>query len=214
MKIPSKPSQLPTKQTRKLWKQLQKEKEQEERLAKTDGESFSAPRKSPKTATPEDATLAESWNALKAEAKIRFPEHLSDKFDLEPVKKTVAMAHMIGWSQNQIAKAAGLNQSTINRYLKELPVREFMEAFEYYRGTKDGKDMLKREIYPSIQVLKEIRDDSSAPASVRRDISQWFFEQLHGKAKETREIKGQSIKSLTQELMRLKEDDFDDEDLN
>lgn len=180
-----------------------------EEIAAAEGRSYSDERKK----ALEDEENKDAWRKLIAEAKVKFPEALADKFELTPNKKLCGIARMLGWSNKKIHQASGINEKTLRNWFNKPDLKEFMDAFEYYQGTKDGKDMLKREIYPSIQVLKEIRDDMSAPASVRRDISQWFFEQLHGKAKETREVKGQSIKALTQELMNLKGQEIDELEL-
>jgi hypothetical protein len=83
-----------------------------------------------------------------------------------------------------------------------------MEAFDFQQGSADHKKLLDREIFSSIETLKELRDDSSTPASVRQSISTWFFEQKYGKAKETREVKGHNIKELTKELMKHKPQDM------
>ena len=201
-KVPKKAGkigEMSAKESRNLFKALEREKQSDIKANLPEGSSYIDERKRLESDEAKDA-----WRKLIQEAKVKFPENLADKFALTPNKKISAIANMLGWSQRKISMASGIAESTLSKWFALSEVKEFMEAFEYYQGTKDGKDMLKREVYPSVQVLKEIRDDTSAPASVRRDISTWFFEQLHGKAKETREIKGYNIKNLTQQLMDLK----------
>ena len=200
---------LAPKEAKKLWTRLEKEKQFEEQEQKRlqGGSSYIDDRN---LKDPETLEAQDDWKRLLQQLKVSFPEALADKFELRPKQKAAALAKMLGWTQEKISKASGVAKRTLYTWFRNPEILEFQKAFEYYTGTRDGKDMLDREIYPSIITLKDIRDDTKSPASVRRDISQWFYEQKYGKAKETREIKGQNIKELTQELMNLRKNAKDD----
>ena len=92
-----------------------------------------------------------------------------------------------------------------------------MKAVQYHTGNKDSKEIIDNEQYTSLQVLKDLRDDPMTSASTRKEIAIWFFEQKHGKAKESKEIKGINLKDLTEQMKQAKSDDIlallDDEPL-
>lgn len=156
----------------------------------------------------EDKDLKDAWKQLIRVAEIRFPKAHAAKFNLQPRQRLMAIAQIQGWTIEQIVKASGFSRSTVFRCLKDPLVQEFQIAFEQFVGKRDGREMLEAEIYSSIQVLKDLRDDPRTPASVRQNVCQWFWEQKYGKAKETREVKGDSIRDLTKLLMDKAQDKY------
>jgi hypothetical protein len=196
-------TELSKAETRELWEYEEKKKQLEERIAKANDE---AGPDSPyiddrNLIDPEEKDLKDAWQKLIALARVKFPEEHAARFKLKPRQRLVAIAHVYGWSNKQIKTASGLGSSTISTYLNDPLVQEFMAAFHHFLGEADGKSLIDKEIWASIQVLKDLRDDTRTPASVRQSVATWFYEQKYGKSKEVREVKGPGIKDLTEKLM-------------
>ena len=200
------------KDLRKLWRDEEKKKRIQEQLDKErairakDLESARSTQKDlPESA---DEILAQSdWQRLAAISSIKFPDHLAEKFNITQPQRLVAVAFCIGWTYEKIALASGLSARTVSRYLNEIEgVREFITAFQYHNGSVDSKELIDKEQYTSLEVLKSLRDDPSTSASTRKEIAIWFYEQKHGKAKESKEIKGINLRDLTEQLKKSKED--------
>jgi transcriptional regulator with XRE-family HTH domain len=181
---------------KEIWRAEEKKKKREEKIAKetTIQEVYdSAPK--------EEVEIKSDWERLKTLAQLKFPPHLAEKFQLRPQQRLSAIAFSIGWTLEKISVASGIHRNTISRWLNhDETVREFVKAFEYHNGTKDSKEVVDNEQYTSLQVLKDLRDDPSTSASTRKEIAIWFYEQKHGKAKESKEVKGINIRDLTEQL--------------
>jgi transposase len=200
---------LTPKQTKALWKReemLKKRQAEIEAGTLNPDSPYFDDRHIPED--PETKDAKDAWKQLIAVARVKFPEHLAAKYQLRPKQRLVAIARTLGWEVKKIAKASDIHERTIYRWLEQPDVQAFMEAFDFQQGSADHKKLLDREIFSSIETLKELRDDSSTPASVRQSISTWFFEQKYGKSKETREVRGYNIKDVTKELMKHKPKDL------
>lgn len=163
---------------------------------------------------PVDDAVQSDWQKLVALCRLRFPPHLAAKFNLKPVQRVVAIAYSIGWPIEKIATSAGIHRNTVTRWLKDDLVEEFTKAFQYHTGSRDSREVIEGEQYNSVLVLKELRDDPQVSASTRKEIAMWLFEQIHGKAKETKEIKGTNLRDLTEQLKKAAvEEGVSDEDL-
>jgi hypothetical protein len=204
-------SEMSNEEVRALWKEEERKKawesRQNEPLKHDTGNSYVDEREF--IAKKEEKEIKDAWRKLIAEAKVRFPETLADRFSINPTRKIAALAELWRWPKAKIAKAAGVNERTVYKWLNEPEVKQFQEAVEYYTGTKDGKDMMDREVYQSIQVLKDMRDDGETADSVRKDIAFWFIEHKYGKPKERREHSGFNLGDLTKEIRALKDSEKD-----
>lgn len=164
--------------------------------------------------TAEEAEAQDDWKKLQNLARLKFPAHIAQKFDLSPQQRSVAVAYCLGWSMPKIVAASKLSKSTVWRYLSENDtVKEFSKAFTYHNDPKDVKQVIDGELYASLQVLKDLRDDPSVSSSTRADTAKWFWEQKFGKAKETKEVRGVDLRKLTEELNKQNEliDEIEDE---
>ena len=150
------------------------------------------------------------WDRLSTIAHIKFPEHLALKFNLTPMQRRAAIAFCIGWSKERIAELSGIAYSTVTKWFRKEELLEFIKAFNYHSGSADNREVIDSEVFTSLQVLKDLRDDSRVSATTRADIAKWFYETKYGKAKEQKEIKGVSIRDLTEQLQRLNTDELDD----
>jgi DNA-binding transcriptional regulator YiaG len=157
----------------------------------------------------EEEAIKSDWSRLVDLARLRFPDQLAAKFDITPAQRVAAIAYSLGWTQAKIAVAAGVHVDTVRKWLSKDAVQEFTTAFQYHTGSKDSREIVDNEQYTSIQVLKDLRDDPTVSASTRKEIAMWFFEQKHGKAKETREIKGVNLRDLTEQLMKARQTEAD-----
>ncbi len=193
------------KEARAAWKREEKLKreqakiDEQKRIAAEGDGVYSGP------LTAEEVEIQSDWEKLVAEARLKFPEHLALKFNLKPQQRAVAVAFTLGWSQVKIESASKISRKTISKYLQDPVVKEFIEAFNLHTNPKGTgqtniKSFVEKELYNSVMVMKELRDDPSVSATTRADISKWFYEQVFGKAKETKEVRGVDIKKLTEEL--------------
>ena len=149
-----------------------------------------------------DEEAKSDWEKLRMTSKVVFPDELACKFNLHPKQRLAAIAFVLGWTPSKISKASKIPRGTLYLWAKREEFKEFIKAFEYHRGNKDSRELVEKEQYSSIQVLRELMHDPSVSASTRKDIAQWFFEQKHGKPKETREVQGTDVRKLTEELMK------------
>ena len=110
------PLDLTKEETRKLWAEEERLKEwqaRQDRPAQQDtGNSYVDDRR---YMTEEEKETKDAWNKLIAEAKVRFPESLADRFSLAPTHKIAALAELFGWTRTKIASAAGVSEKTIAR---------------------------------------------------------------------------------------------------
>ena len=183
-----------------IWRKEEKLKKRAEKVTKesTIHEVYAAEPK-------EEAEVKSDWERLKTLAQIKFPTHLAEKFMLRPEQRLAAIAFCIGWTIEKISLASGIHRNTVSRWLNgDETVHEFIKAVQYHTGGKDAKEIVDNEQYTSLQVLRDLRDDPSTSASTRKEIAIWFFEQKHGKAKESKEIKGINIRDLTEQLKAAK----------
>lgn len=161
-------------------------------------------------ALSEDEDLRSDWKHLVDIAKVKFPEHLALKFQLKPPQRVCAIGHIIGWTTDKMARASGQSQRTIQRWLSHELVQEFIKAVQYHEGSRDNKELIDTELYSSILVIKELRDNPIVKAETRLAAAKWFYEQKYGKPKETQEVKSSvNIKDLTEQLMRSKTEPTD-----
>jgi len=194
----SKPEQ---KNLKAIWREEERLKRKQAIIdvAKTSNGAYSGPD------TAEEADALSDWEKLAKVARVIFPEHLAAKYSISPNYRLAAIAYKLGWPVEKISKASGKAARTIYDWLKRPEVIEFMDAFEYHRGSKDAKEMVDKEQYNSLLVLKELRDDPSVSPGTRKEIAIWMYEQKHGKPKEHKEITGMSVRALTEELMKARE---------
>ena len=192
------------KETRALWQAEERLKRKQKIIddAKAVAEYGDGIYTGPVSAETEE--LKSDWERLATLARIKFPEHLAVRFNMKPQQRAVAAAWCLGWAQTKIAEASGLSRGTVNRYINDELAQEFIKAFNYHNAPVDSKSNVKelvdQELYSSVLVMKELRDDPSVSASTRADIAKWFWEQKFGKAKEAREIRGVNLRELTETL--------------
>lgn len=186
-----------------IWREEEQKKAQQARIdaAKSRSAAYSGPD------TAEEAEAQGDWELLATIGAGRFPDHLALKFDLSWIERRVCIAKCIGWTLEKIALAAGKDRSTIGRWLAKQPAQDFIAAFEYHAGTRDTKELIDKEVYNSLQVLVDLRDNPQTSASTRADISWKFIEARYGKAKETKEVKGVSLRDLTEQLRQTNSED-------
>ena len=79
-------------------------------------------------------------------------------------------------------------------------VLEFIKAFNYHNNPEQVKEAIDKELYSSVQVMRDLRDDPRVSASTRADIAKWFWEQKFGKAREHKEVRGVNLRELTEAL--------------
>ena len=85
-----------TKASREQWRQeevrkARQEKIDAERLAREQGDGiYSGPE------TAEDIELQSDWERLIATARIKFPAHLAEKFNLTTKQRSIAVAYCLG----------------------------------------------------------------------------------------------------------------------
>jgi hypothetical protein len=185
-------------------KELWLDEERKKRLqAKIDAAKAASPTYTgPKDA--DEADLRNDWDRFTDVAKVAFPEHLAAKFSLHGDQRKCAIAHCLGWSQQKISKASGYCVNTVGKWYQLEQFKEFCDAFMFHTGKKDAKLLIEKEQYATIQVLKDLRDDPTIGAATRADVAKWFYEQKHGKAKESREISGVNVRELTEQLMKMR----------
>lgn len=186
-----------------VWAAEEKRKAQEARIqiAKSRSAAYSGPD------NVEEAEAQSDWELLATVGAGRFPDHLALKFDLSWVERRICIARCIGWSQDKIALACGKTQPTVSKILGKQAAQDFIAAFEYHAGTRDTKELIDKEVYNSLQVLVDLRDNPQTSASTRADISWKFIESKYGKPKETKEVKGINLRDLTEQLRQTNADD-------
>jgi hypothetical protein len=196
------PKYVDNRDPRVIWAEEERKKTRQKVIneAKAANPAYDGPE------TPEEEDAKSDWEHLKDVAKVKFPAHLAAKFNLTPEQRTFCVAHCLGWPQTKIALASGRNVKTVKRWLEEEVSVEFIAAFNFHIGQKDSKELIDREQYSAIDVLRTIRDDPTVSASTRADVAKWFYEQKHGKPKESREITGMNVRELTEQLMKLREE--------
>lgn len=187
---------------REVWRQEERKKQKDAAIAaakrlKTQGDGvYTGPN------SAEEAQTQSDWEKLAAIARVKFPPHFAEKFDLSPNQRLAAIAWSMGWNQDKIAKASGVHQSTISRWVTDsAPFNEFVRAFGYHTGSEDAKAALDKEVYAALQTMISLRDDTSISAATRADAAKWIWEQKYGKAKESKEIKAVNLREL-QETIR------------
>lgn len=186
-----------------IWLEEEKKKAQQARIeqARAKSAAYDGPE------TVEEAEAISDWDLLSTIGAGRFPDHLALKFNLTWLERRVCIARAIGWELEKIALAAGKDRSTISRWLAKEECQKFLAAFEYHAGTRDTKELIDKEVYNSLQVLVDLRDNPLTSASTRADISWRFIEAKYGKAKETKEVKGINLRDLTEQLRQTNADD-------
>lgn len=185
------------KEARRLWREEERKKRKQAKIdeVKVLSDVYNGP------STVEEVEAKSDWERLATTASIKFPQHLAAKFNLTPTKRLVAVAHVLGWTNEKISTASGTSAGTISKWLNhDDNVKSFVEAFEFHTGSKDSKELVAKEQYNSLEVLKELRDDPSVSASTRKEIAIWMWEAHNGKAKERKEITGVNLKELTKQL--------------
>lgn len=186
---------------KKLWRSEERNKRRQAKIdeAKQVADVYLGP------STVEEQEAQSDWQRLATTAQLKFPPHLAAKFNLSPNKRLAAVAHVLGWTIEKISAASGTHRNTISKWFNtDDNVKAFVEAFEFHTGSKDSKDLVAKEQYNSLEVLRELRDDPSVSASTRKEIAIWFFEAQNGKAKERKEITGVNLKDLTKQLKDTK----------
>ena len=157
------------------------------------------------TGKADDMAEAKSdWEQLRLTAAVIFPSEMALRFNMSPRQRLAAIAHCLGWKPAKIMAAGKISKATLYAWLKREEFIEFCKAFDYHRGSKDSKELVDKEQYNALCVLRELMGDTKVSSSTRKDIAQWFYEQKHGKPKETREIQGTDVRKLTEQLMRAK----------
>lgn len=198
-------NKLPTdpKELRALWRKEEKLKKQSERLA----QQSQTPAAFDVTSAAQTEEAKADWERLKDIARIRFPAHLAEKFNLTEQHRLIAIAKNVGWTLEKIAYASGLSETTVGRILRNnLDIQEFLQAIEYHTANKDAKELLDKEAYAALQTIVDLRDDLTASASIRMDAAKWLWEQKYGKAKESKEIKGINLRDLATQVKQASED--------
>lgn len=183
---------------KKMWREEERKKKLQ---AKLDKANEARPGYEPRTVKEFEAQS--DWGKLAITADLKFPSHLTEKFNLKPEQRLVAIAHCIGWDNKKIAIAAGMAESTVSRWLNQNDlILAFIDAFKYHTGSASTKSLIDQEQYASLETLKLLRDDPSVSASTRKEIAIWMLEQKLGKAKESKEIKGINLRDLTEQLKK------------
>ena len=201
-----------TKDMRAQWRRETANKRREEKLAEEQKLQAEGDGVYSGASTIEQDALESDWKKLTTLARLKFPAQLAIKYDLTPLQRSVAVAHCLGWSQAKIAEAGNVSAGTVSKYINQNDtVKAFIDAFSYHNAGKPAKDLIDTEQYSSLQVIKEIRDDTSVSATTRLDAAKWIWEQKHGKAKEAKEIRGVNLRELTAELSKLNADDIIEE---
>ena len=152
--------------------------------------------------TADDAADKSDWEKLKITAKLRFPDHLALRYALSPVKRLVCVASVLGWDQPKISSASGLSQSTISRYLADANAGEFIKAFSYHTGSREAREVMDQEVYASIKVVADLRDNPDIQASTRLDAAKFFISMKYGKPTEKSEVKTTDLRSLTESIQK------------
>jgi hypothetical protein len=190
---------------RELWIAEEKLKEEQARInaAKAPSAAYDG------HAQTEEAEATSDWQNLSLIGQGRFPDMLALKFDLSWEQRRACIARCIGWTVEKISLASGRSRNTISAWLNKETAKKFIEAFEYHNGSRDTKELIDKEVYSSLQVLLNLRDNPTVSASTRADIAWKFIEQKYGKAKESKEIKGVSLRDLTEELRKSTASEFE-----
>jgi predicted transcriptional regulator len=183
---------------KKMWAEESVKKSREDQAAKdaAPSEAYDGP------STADDAADKSDWEKLKITAKLRFPDHLALRYALSPVKRLVCVANVLGWDQPKIATASGLSQSTISRYLTDANCAEFIKAFSYHTGSREAREVMDQEVYASIKVVADLRDNPDIQASTRLDAAKFFISMKYGKPTEKSEVKTTDLRSLTESIQK------------
>lgn len=208
-----KPLDPEIKSMREEWRAEERKKAKAEKIAEASLPSLAYDSADAEEAV-EAAEAQNDWERLKTIAKLKFPDHLAMKFKLRSEERLAAIAVAIGWTVERIALASNRNTTTVYRWLNKEEAQEFIKAFEYHNGTQDAKELIDREQYQSLQVLKDLRDDPTTSASTRKEIAIWFFEAKYGKAKDRKEVTTVNLRDLTEAIRKTTAEDvaniFDD----
>lgn len=150
-----------------------------------------------------DRALEDQWNGLKRTAMAEFPEG-ARILGLTAKNRLVAIAAALGWSQNKIAKASGINQGTVCRWLKDRPdIKLFIDEFNMRAGKSDVvKKKLSALEYKAMQCIETILNDKEASEGMRRlqlDASKWVFNLTRDKTEDG----SVGLRTLLESLGRL-----------
>lgn len=129
----------------------------------------------------EEALATSDWERLIDVAKVRFPEDLALRYHLKPRQRAAVIAANLGWTHEKIGLAAGVDPSTVTKWLGTATAKEFARAVELYTGTRDVREAIDTEQYASVLTLRDLRDDPTVSAATRASIAQYFINMKLGK---------------------------------
>jgi uncharacterized protein (DUF952 family) len=156
----------------------------------------------------------DDWEHLRRVAKVQFPEGVRH-IGLSPNNRMVAIAHCLGWTQGRIARASGLNQGTISKWLKRPDMKVFIDEFNLKQGTEDVMTKFTELEYKAVQCVNGILSDPDSSDSMKRlklDASKWVFDRSRGKPNQPVEHKGEAVRQLMDTMKEIGKISLSDEE--
>ena len=99
----------------------------------------------------------------------------------KPIHRVIENMYTKGFTQKEIAEFTGYRREHIDDILRQ-PWAQVNMIREAQRSVQDEiKDFLEDEVIPSLQVIKDIRDDPESPKAVRLAASTSILDRLCGK---------------------------------
>lgn len=167
----------------------------------------------PSTDTAERTEL----ESLCAYARTHFPEG-ADYLDVTPNTRLTAIAHCSGWQNSKIARALGVNPSTISRWLDRPEVKLFVRDF----GLKQSMDKASVEeqwnemAALGIKVQREILSDPAADLASRKlkfEVAKDILNRKFGKPSQNIDAEGTaSLINAMEQLKKLAAEQVSEED--
>lgn len=132
----------------------------------------------------DNTTAADKFDEYKDQVDALFADRPAYQAILKesPRHRLILWMTANGHSPAQIAQALGITKQTVYITRKQPWFREMFVRLTTAMGQDSVEQFLKAEVMPSLEVLRDIRDDSAAKPSDRRAAADSLLDRFLGKA--------------------------------
>jgi hypothetical protein len=128
----------------------------------------------------------------------------------KPVHVTMAAMAGAGYTADEIAKFTGYNEHHVRKVLRQPFARERMIGMAEKNSREEIKAFLEKETMPSLEVIRDLRDNPQVAPAVRGSMANLLVERFLGKAvqpidpnaKPVSEMKDEDLKADVESILQ------------